>query len=658
LVWLIRRHVYFGLLIIFCSGEVSAHNDPPDTSQQNGSRGTFLQRNVNLTGDVGAYGELYGISGIPARRPSSTGRLYFRPTLSLFNAFSMSFDFLLSTEGSSARQNINQFSVNPTWGWGSAHLGDFTDIITPLIFNGILVRGGGVNLNPGLLRFSAIGGFTQRAVGGGAGNGAYSRYIYGAKIGVGKQDGSYFDISFLRARDNPSSLPPPRPTIAIITPNGNDSWPIGNIENIRWASSGIYGNVRIELSRNGGATYEVLFDSVSNTGLQPWVVTGPPTAQALIKIISLQDSVSAMSTLPFTIGIGVPDQQGNTPGIIANSFAVTPEENLVAGADTRLSLFENVVTISGEIDGSAYTRDMHASTVDSLKLPSILNGIFTPRTSSRADFAYTAEVGLNLPNFSARAGYKYIGPGYMSLGVASILSDQREITLAALLRTGRLSVALNAGHQNDNLLNQKSYTTNRNQIGGNISVPFSENWTASVVGNYLSMTNDASSDTFKVDYSTFMVGTTQTIFLGVGSFLQSASLNYILQNSTDGNPMRQGNGMISHSANVSVVFGIGNNLNIIPGFNLNDSKIGGAGWTSTQTYSLSAQHRALENRLSTSLSLGFSSAQSTNSFQIGLSSSYGITSHDAITLSAMQTFYHGTNDFNEHLVSLNLSHRF
>ena len=391
----LRIFRYLGLILLSLSfvRASAAQTTGGDTTQEN-----FIQKNFSITGDAGLYGELYGISGGIGRRPPSSARLYFRPTVSLFNAFSTSFDFLLSTEGSSARQNIDQLGINPSWGWGNGHLGDFTDEFTPLTFDGVLVRGAGVNLNPGLLRFSAIGGFTQRAVDGGTGEGSYSRYIYGAKIGIGKQEGSYLDISFLRSRDNPSSLGSPQPTIVVVAPNGNDSWPVGNIENITWASSGIAGYIRIELSRDGGATYAVLFDSIANTGSQPWVVIGPPTSQAIIKVTSLEDSVSDVSDVPFTIGIGVNELQGSNPGVPVNTFSVTPEENLVVGADGKLEFFDNVLTLSGEIDGSAFSRDMDASEVDSLKLPSVVTGLFKPRVGSQADFAYDGELGLNLLN--------------------------------------------------------------------------------------------------------------------------------------------------------------------------------------------------------------------------------------------------------------------
>ncbi len=645
--------VLFALLLVaICESAVVQTVWAQDSSK------TFIEKNISISGVAGVYGQLYGVSGIPGRLPPSLARLYFQPTVTLFNSLSMSFDFLLSTEGNSARQNINQLGVSPSWGWGSAHLGDFSSMFTPLTFDGVLVRGAGVNLHPGIFRFSAIGGFTQNAVNGGASNGAYSRYMYGARIGVGKQQSSYFDLSFLRTRDNPHSLPSPKPTIVVVAPNGGDALPIGNIENITWASSGIFGNIRIEISRDGGATYQVLFDSVANTGTQTWIVTGPPTTQALIRITSLQDSVYSISQYPFTIGAGIAEVQGISPGILMNAFAVTPQENLVVSADTKLSFFGSALTFGGEIDGNAYTRDMNAAPVDSIGLPKVLTGIYTPRSSSNADYAYNAQLGVNLQSFNAQLGYEYIGPGYTSLGVASLLPDQRQITLATMFRISLVAISINGAHQNDNLLGQKSYTTNRNQLAGNISVPFSRQWTATLMSSYLDMTNNALSDTFRVAYSTMTIGMTHTLFFGVNSLLQTASLSYVFQTSADGNPMRQGDGMTSNSANLSLVFALSKNVSIMPAYSLNASKIGVAGSTSTQSYMISAQDRAFQNRLATSLSVGMSTVQTSNSVQLAVASTYGLTAADAITFSATQSFYHGTGNFSEHTIGLNVSHRF
>ena len=88
----------------------------------------------------------------------------------------------------------------------------------------------------------------------------------------------------------------------MIQPNGGVSAPIGQQVNIRWTSTNVPGNVKIELSRNGGVSYETLFASTPNDGIQSWVITGPATTQGLIKISSVDDpSIFDTSDSTFTI---------------------------------------------------------------------------------------------------------------------------------------------------------------------------------------------------------------------------------------------------------------------------------------------------------------------------------------------------------------------
>lgn len=75
--------------------------------------------------------------------------------------------------------------------------------------------------------------------------------------------------------------------LVLAYPNGGENLHIGSTHKIRWHSSQFTGNVKIELSRNAGANYETLFDNTPNDGEQEWVVTGPTTTTARIRISSL-----------------------------------------------------------------------------------------------------------------------------------------------------------------------------------------------------------------------------------------------------------------------------------------------------------------------------------------------------------------------------------
>ena len=90
-------------------------------------------------------------------------------------------------------------------------------------------------------------------------------------------------------------------SITVIAPNGGEIWRINRRQTIRWNSSLVSGTVKIELSRDGGGTWVVLFASTANDGSQNWKVTGP-AAQAKIRVSGNNEAVSDTSDGVFKIG--------------------------------------------------------------------------------------------------------------------------------------------------------------------------------------------------------------------------------------------------------------------------------------------------------------------------------------------------------------------
>lgn len=114
--------------------------------------------------------------------------------------------------------------------------------------------------------------------------------------------------------------------IAVTAPNGGENWVIGDSQAITWTYNNINpaGNVKIELSRDGGATYSTIAISTSNDGTESWTVTSPPTFQGRIKITSLTASAFDTSNNNFNIqsrlivakkGSGGGTVSSNPPGI-------------------------------------------------------------------------------------------------------------------------------------------------------------------------------------------------------------------------------------------------------------------------------------------------------------------------------------------------------
>jgi len=92
------------------------------------------------------------------------------------------------------------------------------------------------------------------------------------------------------------------PKLTVLAPNGGEQWVTGTSQVIRWLPVGFDGNVNIELTRNGGTTFETLFTNVENSGQINWTVTDPGSGNARVRItpISRPDLVDE-SDGPFTI---------------------------------------------------------------------------------------------------------------------------------------------------------------------------------------------------------------------------------------------------------------------------------------------------------------------------------------------------------------------
>jgi hypothetical protein len=93
------------------------------------------------------------------------------------------------------------------------------------------------------------------------------------------------------------------PSIKVTSPNGGESWKIGSTKTITWDSTSVL-LVKIELSRDSGATWTTIAASIANRGDKTWTVTGPATTHARIRIVSLSNSASDVSDADFTITSG------------------------------------------------------------------------------------------------------------------------------------------------------------------------------------------------------------------------------------------------------------------------------------------------------------------------------------------------------------------
>lgn len=630
---------------------------------------SFIKKNFKISGEVGGYGEYYKTTSEYARRPNNTGRLFFRPTISLFNLIQIPFEFLISTEGSSARQDINQFGINPRWSWGSLHLGDFSTEYSRYTLSGILIRGGGIDINPGNFRFSTAAGFTKRSVPGGAQDGSFKRFIFASRIGYGNESVSYLDLIFVRAKDEISSLDQSYKSITVLSPNGRDVLNIGSVVTITWNSYNVGGAVKIEISRDGGATFELIADKQPNVGFYNWTVTGPATFEALIKISSVEDStVFDLSDNFFSIGSGVQTTIVPNTNNIINQNAVVPQENLVLGAKGRISFLRSAISFDFDAAGSVYTRDLRAQeiNIDSSKIPPFVLKIYKPRISTNYDFAFNTALSLRFSSFSTKVGYRRIQPGYNSLGTSYLHNDIQEISVMNNITVLNVNLNLSYVRQTDNLLKQKAFTTARNIITAGINARILKGWTTTISGNVLLMTNNSKKDSTKIDFRSYVLNLNNNFVFDPKGFtkglIRSVNLNYSLQSSDNKSYLLKNNTTLVHSVNLGLSFVISNELSSSFSAGFVSSSIFDTVKSFTHNYTLSFQHKAFSNKLNSSLSLSSAFNNANKSYRASISSGYNITDSDNITLSVSflrfdgKTFRGGS--FNELLTYLTYNHRF
>lgn len=77
-------------------------------------------------------------------------------------------------------------------------------------------------------------------------------------------------------------------TITVLSPIDGDVWVYGTTHAITWTSSGVTGNVKIQVSRNGGNTWRTIIPSKAvGLGTADWVINQPSSTSSKIKVISI-----------------------------------------------------------------------------------------------------------------------------------------------------------------------------------------------------------------------------------------------------------------------------------------------------------------------------------------------------------------------------------
>jgi hypothetical protein len=390
-----------------------------------------------------------------------------------------------------------------------------------------------------------------------------------------------------------------------------------------------------------------------------------------LTVVHVWDNPGSLAAVDTTLPPNAPTSGDSVP---INPFAVTPEENLVVSATGGVVLLKEKLAWRGELATAVHTRDVRAAELDpdEVNTGGIFQGLMTPRVGTHLDYAFSSELqlrGVQLPGsrsgsprtLAATLGYRSIGPGYTSLGAASLGNDLREVDLRANVRFVRWSAQIRAGRQNDNLLGQKLNTTSRYRLAGTFAWRPRRTWTVSVRSSLLTMGNGSADAAQWLDYHSWSIGTDQQISFGPRRRIESLSFNYEYQNAGDANPTRVSSDFVAHSGNARLTIRLGPAVQVSPSLGLTRSRSDTSAAGTRATYGLAAAWRMLDGRLATTASVNRSRFSASRMFTGTVNSRFQLTDRDDLVLLIQLNRFRDTavpvNRFNEETVSLHWSRR-
>jgi len=340
----------------------------------------------------------------------------------------------------------------------------------------------------------------------------------------------------------------------------------------------------------------------------------------------------------------------DSTSIKQNSLVPRANENFVTSVNFGFKPAESLV-VNGEVAGSLFSHDITAEDLsdDKFKMPSFL---FTLKSSSQVDGAARL-FAVFTPNryWNLKLGARWVGPGFITLGYSQLTNDFVEYTAVPTvsLLDRKLNLRGSIGIRYNNLRENKITTTGRytgafsadyqitNQFGFNLQ--FNNNQVkASRNNDTLKISNVFNSLSLSPRYN----------FQGLGG-ANNISLTYSYQNSEDKLPYQMTTVQnTTNTINLLHSIFLPSTLNFITFIMHNSVEIPGMTirmFNITET----ASYNFFENRLSTSLSLGYSSTETTSTSDailVRVSAGYSIGEFGRFSLNLSNNSINSNDKYN------------
>lgn len=314
---------------------------------------------------------------------------------------------------------------------------------------------------------------------------------------------------------------------------------------------------------------------------------------------------------------------------------ITPVENTVASLEFGFPV-SNIIKLSSEIGVSAYSNNIFSDKLsDEINIPSFL---FTPRVSSQFDGAAKIYMEIKPANdWQVNLKSQWIGPGYVTLGYAQLQNDIFETTISpsAKLFKRKLTLKGSFGFRKNNLRNNRKSTTNKYVFSVFTAVELTQELGLDIQYNNNQVRSNHISDSIKVsNIFNFISLAPRYNFQALGGN-NNIVLNYSFQEVEDDNQsVGQNSRNKTNTVNLSHVLFFQSSLSFTSTFFYTNVK---SLETITEIINLSesVSHSFFENKLNTSVSLGYSITNSISKekqFTGKLAATYSMEEWGAFTL--------------------------
>ncbi len=358
--------------------------------------------------------------------------------------------------------------------------------------------------------------------------------------------------------------------------------------------------------------------------------------------------------------VGVLKAEDDTTSSV--SSAVTPQENLLFVGRLGISLFRRRLTLLVEGAGSLHTRDLRSPSADSLireQLPQgmnkaydLLTRYFTPRVSSRADYAYRVMFGFRSRRASLRAQYNRLGPGFVSLAMPYAVNDRVNLNLSGTVHIirGRLSLRSRFTRYRDNLQKEKT-TTNGRQFW--TTTLQAKPWRSTSVNLSVGLGTQIREDSMRVVFQGQRYNGGLTQRLQLFGRRHTVRLSHTEQRSE----RWQGEYDVS---NTTVRWDVEWWRDFVAGISVGTANNEFRGQkVQVGIFGFSARHRLPRKRITNHLNVGVRRGKGYTSVVSRVGVRWSLTRADALSLMFRRTDYlRGTATYHEMLGSVTLDHRF